>query len=225
MRSIVSRSEIDDRTTRARIRDAAIATFAEQGVARTTARKVAAAAGVSAGLVIHHFGSMDGLRAACDEHIAAVIRHQKEEAMTAGPTFDVLAALREGDTGPMAAYLARILVDDSPAVGKLVDDLIADAEGYLRQGVEAGMLKPTEDPQGRAAVLAIWSLGALVLHRHLDRILGIDLADPNAGSDPAIGAYIGPAYEILGEGIFTEAFTQQLRDAFPPATDAGATTP
>ena len=85
---------LDDRTAKARIRDAAIVCFAEHGIAATTARKVATAAGVSPGLVMHHFGSMEGLRAACDRHVTAMIRDLKGEAMGAGAGFDPVAALR-----------------------------------------------------------------------------------------------------------------------------------
>jgi AcrR family transcriptional regulator len=76
---------VDDRTAKARIRDAAIASFSENGIAGTTARKVATAAGVSPGLVIHHFGSMEDLRVACDEHIATTIGQFKHETMSGGP--------------------------------------------------------------------------------------------------------------------------------------------
>jgi len=206
-------SSIDDRTAKARIRDAAISCFAEHGIAGTTARKVATAAGVSPGLVIHHFGSMDGLRNACDEHIAAIIRQEKQEEMTGGAGFDLLAALRGSEAVSGMGYLARILADDSPAVAALVDDLVGDAEGYFQQGVEAGMLRPTADPRGRAAVLAMWSLGALVLHQHLERILGVDLTDPAAVTDPAIASYMGPVYEILTEGIFTDEMGARMREA------------
>src|SRR5674476_1121889 len=72
MRSTRSERESpDDRSTKARIRDAAIDCVAEHGVAATPARRVAAAAGVSTGLVIHHFGPMEGLRSECDEYVAA----------------------------------------------------------------------------------------------------------------------------------------------------------
>ena len=50
-----------DRTAKARIRDAAIECYAFHGD-DCTARMVAEKAGVSPGLVIHHFGSMEGLR-------------------------------------------------------------------------------------------------------------------------------------------------------------------
>ncbi|MBU1493380.1 MAG: TetR/AcrR family transcriptional regulator [Actinobacteria bacterium] len=203
----------DDRTAKARIRDAAIECFAEHGIAATTARKVAEAAGVSPGLVMHHFGSMDGLRSACDDHIAEIIRSQKSRALSAGPNMDILAALREADPGPMGAYLARILVDDSPAVARLVDDMVADAEVYLEQGVASGMLKPSADPRGRAVLLALWQLGALVLHKHMDRLIGVDLTDPDVTTKPALAAYAGPVYEVLGGGFFTADFLSQAQAA------------
>jgi len=203
----------DDRTTRARIRDAAIESFAEHGVAATTARKVAEAAGVSPGLVIHHFGSMEGLRSTCDEHVAAIIRHYKQEAMSAGTNLDVLAALRNPDIGPLMGYLARVLADNSTTVAKLVDDLVDDAEGYIQQGVESGMLRPAADPRGRAVLLTVWNLGALVLHEHLERLLGVELTDPEILTDPSFATYAGIVYEIYGEGIFTETFTAHAMEA------------
>ena len=203
----------DDLTAKARIRDAAIRCVAEHGVASTTVRKIAAAAGVSPGLVIHHFGSMEGLRSSCDEYVAARIREAKEEAAAVGPGLDVLAAIREDNFGPLRGYLAAVLVDDSPVVAQLVDSLLADAEGYFEHFVEAGMLRPSANPRGRAAVLLLWGLGALVLHKHVRRILGCDLTDPEVGSGSDLAAYAGPAAEIIGEGIFTEAFAMQARDS------------
>lgn len=203
----------DDRSTAARIRDAAIECFAEHGVAGTTARKVAETAGVSPGLVIHHFGSMDGLRSACDEYVAAMIQHQKQEVMGAGPNLDVLASLRRPEFGPLMGYLARVLAGDSPEVARLVDGLVEDAEGYIEQGVESGMIKPTEDPRSRAVLLTIWGLGALVLHEHINRLLGVDLTDPEILKSPSIAAYAAPIYEMYGKGLFTEGFAAHAIDA------------
>ena len=56
----------EDLTARARIRDAALRLFAERGLDGTTIRDIAKEAGVSGGLIRHHFGSKDGLRSACD---------------------------------------------------------------------------------------------------------------------------------------------------------------
>ena len=175
---------VDDRTTRAPIRDAAITCFADHGIVGTTVRKIATAADVSPGLVIHHFGSMEGLRAECDDHVAESIRRYKRSAISEGPNVDVLAALRGSEAMPWLGYLVAVLADDSPTVARLVDELVADAEGYLALGVETGMIRPSPNPRGRAAMLLIWSLGALVLHQHVERILGVDLTDPNIAESP-----------------------------------------
>ena len=203
---------VDDRTTRARIRDAAIACFAEHGVAGTTARKVALAAGVSPGLVIHHFGSMDGLRDACDTYVAAVVREEKHRNIQAGANFDVISSIRNSKIEALGGYVARVLTDDSPAVAKLVDDLVADAEEYMQQGVEAGTLKPADDPRTRAVIFSIWSLGSLVLHRHMERLLGIDPTDLEKSTDSALAAYLSTVYEFLGSGLLSESVATQLKN-------------
>src|SRR5690349_6626082 len=60
----------DDLTARAVIRNAALRLFGARGFDAVTVRQIAAEAGVSAALVVHHFGSKEGLRAAVDEHAA-----------------------------------------------------------------------------------------------------------------------------------------------------------
>lgn len=207
----------DDRTARARIRDAAISCFAADGVEATTVRAIAAGAGVSPGLVIHHFGSKDNLRRACDEHVAGIIRANKHVAMAAGHAFDPVAALRDAaQTLPVTRYLARTLVDGSPQVAELIDELVHDAVGYMAAGVEAGTLRPSAHPYERAALLTIWSLGALVLHEHLERLIGVDLTrDPAELADPTRGAaYMGPALELFTDGLVTDEVAASLRAGF-----------
>lgn len=219
MRSASAASPGDDRSAKARIRDAAIDTIADHGLADTTVRKVADAAGVSPALVIHHFGSMAALRRACDEHVASVIRERKTEAISGGPGIDVLAALREADYGNLTGYLARVLVDDSDLVNRLVDDIAADAVEYIEQGVENGMIRPSGDPHGRAALITLWSLGGIVLHHHMQRLLGVDITDPDVAHDPEFVRYVRPALEVAGTGMFTDEFATRLADMFETRKD------
>jgi AcrR family transcriptional regulator len=105
------RSRDDNWTAVARIRDAAITEFAANGVDGSTIRQIASSAGVSRGLVIHHFGSKDRLRVACDECIAGLIRDVKGGAMASGGGFDVTAAFRAvGDIRPPSIWLGRSLM-------------------------------------------------------------------------------------------------------------------
>lgn len=203
----------DDRPTSARIRDAAIAEFADHGVAGTTVRAVAAAAAVSPALVIHHFGSKDGLRDACDRHVAAMVLDTGRHLVPAGAGFDVLAALQSRHGGPpVARYLARTLGDGSPPVADLVDALVDRVVADAEEGVAHGMVKPSDHPRERAAVLTIWLLGGLVLHEHLERLIGVDLtADPSGGAAPV--AYTAPVAEILGAGVYTDAAVDRANAA------------
>lgn len=209
--------EGDDRTARARIRDAAITLFAADGVAATSVRAIATEAGVSPALVIHHFGSKDALRAACDEHVAATIRQRKSAAMAAGPGLDPMAAIRMGQDGlPLMAYLARTLTDGTPQVAALVDEMVADAASYMAEGVQTGILRPTDHHYERAVVLTMWSLGALVLHEHVQRLLGVDLTGP-PDELAAATPYFAAGLEILSDGVITPEAAARMKAAFAEA--------
>jgi AcrR family transcriptional regulator len=173
---------------------------------------------VSPGLVIHHFGSKDRLRVACDEYVAAIIRDVKGGAMASGGGFDVTAAFRAVGDIPAAKYLARTLVDGSPHVAELVDEIVSDAVEYVGTGVETGMIKPTEHEWERAAILTIWGLGALVLHEHLERLIGVDMTADFGRNPKAVTAYMAPVLEIYSQGVFTETTVQLMREAFVDAS-------
>ncbi len=207
----------DDRTTAARIRDTAIECFAAAGVAATSIRTIAAKAEVSPALVIHHFGSKEELRVACDQHVAAILRELKSEAMASGTNFDPLNALRQQSVGPPAGrYLARTLVDASPHVAELVDEIVEDAVAYMELGVQTGMITPTRYPRQRAAILTIWALGGLVLHEHLERLVGIDITSDFSDNPKAASNYLGPALEIAA-GYITETTKELMAEAFVEA--------
>jgi AcrR family transcriptional regulator len=211
-----------DRTARARIRDAAIERFATEGIAATNLKDIAADAGVSTPLVIHHFGSKEGLRAACDEYVAGVIREQKSAGMAAGKGsgggMDPLQAVREAYEGtPIIRYLATTIADGSAHVDGLVDGMIEDALDYMAEGVENGILKPAENPRERAIVLSIWQLGALAMHRHVKRLLDIDLIDGTAGSALE---WARVNTELLARGVVVEEVYDKWRDAMRAAASS-----
>jgi AcrR family transcriptional regulator len=201
----------DDRTTRARIRDAAIREIAARPYGTTTARDIATSADVSPGSVIHHFGSMDGLHRACNDHVATLIRDYKVEAVSAPRGFDILSSLSGMGDLPIAAYLAKAVLGDSPIVADLIDELVDDAVAYMDEGVAAGTILPTRDARGRAAVLLVWSLGGLVLHRHLERLLGVDLTQPDVLASSAAAPYVVNALDLMARGILTEPYAAQLQ--------------
>lgn len=210
-------ADAEDRTGRARIRDAAIACVAAQGIAGMSVRAVAESAGVSPALVIHHFGSRDGLLAACDDHVATLIREQKRAAVGGG--LDPLASLRAYDEGPpLIGYLARALVEGSAHTVALVDEMVADAVDYLAEAEQAGLVRPSDDPQARAALLVLWSLGAVALHEQVERHLGADLT----GTSEQMRPYMLAASEVLVDGVLEPEVGHRLRDELVATGPDGA---
>ena len=201
----------EDLTARARIRDAALRLFAERGVDGTTIRAVAEAAGVSPALVQHHFGSKEGLRAACDAYAVQVIREVEEGAFVEGRALSqpgFLAQAYQAAT-PAVRYLARALVEGSPAAAALFDELVALTREYAARDDLPMFTLRSDDPDACAAVLTAMELGLLVLHEHLSRALGADLFSP-AG----FLRFQRASIDIYANGILDPAFAAQARAAF-----------
>ena len=200
----------DGRSARERILDAAIALFAERGVAGTSLKVIAEHADVSQALIVHHFASKQGLRDACDAHIIGVIRDQMRQARDEGADLDVLAAFRRRQQAQAHAlpYLARALSEGGPQVDALVDELADETLRSMEQGAADGTYVDTAHPRERALVLLIWSLGAVTLHEHVQRLLGADLT----GEPVALLPYLRGATELLTDGLFSDDLRDSLRD-------------
>ena len=168
-----------DLTARARIRNAALAEFAERGSRGMTIRGVAEKAGVSPALVQHHFGTKERLREECDDHVMRYIRGEVasgiEERNLGDPRY-VAAAYQKGPL--YMRYLSRALVEGSPAAARMFDEMVDITEGLLK---EHSNLRDA-DFRGQAAVFVAMRLGVMVLGDHVSRALGADLFDPKVSA-------------------------------------------
>lgn len=107
-------TKAEEPTPRDRLRDAAIECFARRGLGATV-RQIAADAGVTAGLVTHHFGSRHALRDACDDEVLRRIRELKTDGIHRSPD-EQLAMIAELDEhGVTLAYLLRVVRAGGPA--------------------------------------------------------------------------------------------------------------
>lgn len=183
---------VSDLTARARIRDAALARFGADGIAGTSVRAVASDAGVSPALVVHHFGSKEGLREACDEHVLEAIRSGAEAGT--GALGEVLNAAT-----PVRRYLARALVDNTPAAAKLFTEIVERTEQWLAEGEEEGWVRPAPDARARSVTYVSWLMAPLLLGDHVGRLLG---GDPAETATAVRGARAG--LEMLTNGLFQD---------------------
>lgn len=181
-----------DLTARARIRDAALARFGTDGIDGTSVRAVAADAGVSPALVVHHFGSKEGLRQACDEYVLDAIRSG------GSADADALGEVLQAAT-PVRRYLARALLDGTDAATALFGEIVARTERWLAEGEAQGWVRPGADARARAVTYVSWLLAPLVLGDQVGRLLG---GDPAEIAVAVRGARAG--LEMLTGGLFTD---------------------
>jgi AcrR family transcriptional regulator len=189
-------SSQDDLTARARIRDAAIALFAERGIAAATIRDIAEAAGVSSGLLRHHFGSKEGLRDACDEYalnqITALGLQFTDTSVLGRVTPEVLRLQR---------YLIRSMMDGSAAAMAMFDRTLDFGEQWL-----ATTDMDVSDPRAYLAVISVMKMSMFVMRDQLSHALGQSVDEP-AGWARALAASL----EIFANPLVTPDLLEQGR--------------
>lgn len=185
------------------IRDEALRLFAEYGADAVSLRQVAAAAGVSPGLVVHHFGGKDGLRAAVDEHAAGIC----EEILAATPragrdgaqisfTEALLRCLPRDS--PVPLYLRRLLLAGDQAGSRIFRCWYQARRDLMDDLIAAGLARPGHDRAVRTAFLVVNDLAFLLLRDQLTRVLG---ADPLTSE--GMRRWIDEALAIYQNGLLT----------------------
>lgn len=200
----------DDLTARARIRDAALVQFAERGTKGATIKGIAEQAGVSPGLVQHHFGTKDNLRKVCDDAVIEILGRRTTRGAASGEITqpDFIADLYDASP-PFMRYLARAAAEGGPAAAAVLDEFAARAEEFL------GMTWPERFPPGSqrirdaAAVMCAMHTGVIMLHDNLARQMGSDLQ----GADSTrLALAMVDLYAAMGEFV-TSGTGQLITDA------------
>jgi len=204
----------DDLTATARIRDSAIEQFGRHGFS-VGLRTIAEAAGVSAALVIHHFGSKDGLRKACDDYVAEQVRDAKSESIQTTDPAAWFAQMAEIESyAPMMAYLVRSLQSGNELAKDFWRQMIDNAEVYIEEGVRAGTIRPSRDPHARAMYLGMASGGGFLLYLQMhDNPTDLRAVLRDYGNDMVL-----PALEVYTEGLMADS---TMFDAFLALREKG----
>jgi TetR/AcrR family transcriptional regulator, regulator of cefoperazone and chloramphenicol sensitivity len=195
----------DDLTARARIRQSAFEMIARQGVRSMTLRAIAGAAGVSPALVIHHYGSKQGVVEAVKEWVQALLRSSTaDEGGSRDPAeanarrsaaFEQLLT----ETPLLRSYIRRMLLEESPEGLDWFARIVDDGAHDLRRRERKGMARRSQDVEAVAAILNVIALGPLLLPQHLDHVLGGD------ASQEALTRWRAATSELLRSALYPEA--------------------
>ncbi|MCW2516909.1 MAG: transcriptional regulator, TetR family [Mycobacterium sp.] len=192
----------DALSTVERIRGAALTSFAVHGTAATTLRAVASAAGVSLGLVQHHFATKSGLIKAVDDYVLAMVistMSQPIPELPADSIEDIGNRITRiiAERPEVAGYVGRALVDGSPLGGTLFDTLMDLGMARWRLRAERGETRPGVDLTWAAINGLVLALGAVSLRAHVDRHLPEPLTTP-----AQLQRWQNSVDSLLREGLF-----------------------
>lgn len=209
-----------DLTARARIRAAAISSFAAEGFGASFAT-IARNAGVSPGLITHHFGSKSALRAECDAEVLRRYLALKVDGVE-NPSGSLLAFVAGTSTAaPLVVYILRAVQAGGQSARDFLAHLVDTAREALKPAVEAGLVRPSRDEEARLRYIIYQSIGGLLVE-----LLTTPDSTPETFVDAAIASQRNqmlPMLEVFTEGVLTTR--QMLNDYLdyvgdPPRGDA-----
>jgi TetR/AcrR family transcriptional regulator, regulator of cefoperazone and chloramphenicol sensitivity len=198
-RLLVQSSEV---TASARIRNAALAGFANDGVSATTIRSVARAAGVSAGLVQHHFPTKQALRHAVDSYVLSLAANAFGDLLDPARPPDpdelgdrIAAFVRDHPTA--LRYVARSVAEgDEPAL-EIFDAFVGMALAQTHRLADEGLLHPRSDVRWLALHTVVLNLGTVLFEAAVSRHLPGSFLSPEQ-----LERWKASTRSLFGRGVY-----------------------
>lgn len=154
---------------------------AERGWGAVSIRDIAAGAGVSPSLVVHHYRTKSRLRQAADQRAVEIFTELIAKVADLDDAGDVagmsiVAAFHDqvGGDSAVLGYVRRLLIDGGDAATTLFDALFAATAQMLTVMESRGIVTPTDDRPGRAAFLLVSDLAVMIMRDEIGRVLGVD---------------------------------------------------
>lgn len=194
-------------TAETKLRRVALALFAEHGYDGTTVRAIAGAAGVSPGLVIHHYGSKAGLREAIDAEVVAIISSFIDDHLPEGDTVDEVfeapeAGFRELFTArpELGAYIRRLFFDGDEAGLQILRQLMQISRKLSAAFEERGWMREAPDPEMRDLQLVIIEMGPVLFYP----LLAAYFEQPPL-TEEIHQRWVASEFDVFINGLFTAA--------------------
>ena len=168
------RATDEDLTAKARIRNSALDLYAQYGEERISLRAVASEAGVTLGLVQHHFKTKAGLREAVDQLVVDYfvstlrsVEEEKDPRKLAAARDAAVRSMLEANP-PIVNYVRRAVLEPSGGQMHLLDALIGLTRDEVATLRRKGMAPIDRTESTQVVSVLVRQMGALLLQPLID---------------------------------------------------------
>ena len=182
-------------------------------------RRVAETAGVSPGLVIHYFGSKDGLRTECEKYVGDRIHEAIEQATADLQPYDLVVEMsRKVELAALVPYLLRALAEGGDLGRRMFGRVVDDTERYLKVCCCSGCYPSVGGRACSCGNADVLQFGFPLLAQYL-----VTAESPEHQVEELQRRFAVPALEVFTQGLYTSTeLADRFRDQFRQA-DAHAT--
>lgn len=170
------RSAIDSRE---HLIEVATKVFAREGFAGTSLRMIAVEAGVSAALLVHHFGSKQSL---IEETIETTLGEwmRDKDHLAELPLSEALSQWPQTaqDGQQKLAFFKQVILSGGKPAQLLLERMHFEARERLTAMTKSGVMRDIADIDTAALLLAVYGMAPLILSEPVKKILGGDITDP-----------------------------------------------
>jgi AcrR family transcriptional regulator len=214
-------SDTSELTAEARIRRSALRLFAERGYQATTVRAIAGDAGVSPGLILHHYRSKEGLHdAVSDEVVAIILRFVDDHMSSDAPISEQFEAPEASfralfTTRPeLGAYIRRLFFEGSEAGVLILRQFMLISRKLSAAFEERGWMREVPDPEMRDLQLIVLEMGPVLFYP----LLAAYFETPPL-TEEVHGRWVASEFDLFMRGLFTPEAPQVRAESRNEGTD------
>ena len=177
--------------------------FSEKGFESVSVREITNAAGVSPGLLIHHFKSKEAFIEACIEDVFGEVLSFKTEPNP----LDITSQLNKWKSNPEfyktpLRFFKAVMASKTDYSKQLFELFLEGSRTVLEDGIEKGLVNKPSSLEMTNLVLAVNSLGTILLSDYIRDQLGGEFTDPEYAQ-----GFMQASLEIYTNGVYTPQTT------------------
>lgn len=184
--------------TRAHLIEVATDAFSREGIAATSLRAIAKAAGVSPALVVHHFGSREKLIEDCIIKALGLWVSEKQEFVDVSLSTSLAQWQNALDKhGSKLQFFRQVLIAGGEPANILFSRMVKEAEMMIQSQIDKGQMRKAENIPDLALLMTLHGLAPLIMQDQVNNHLGGNFLEPELGSRLA-----SANLEIYRRGIY-----------------------